>query len=340
MKLKVLLIFFLTPAIVLAEIPDEVFTINTILSVIRNDLQQKILQLGKSYNAILQTDRVVYTSENDETCPNNIKVKAKQQLAALTRKVTKDYNKEKGYYTLSDSLNIIGCTQEAVFQENLLIQSTVPKDEQDFTEIREGLRELHFDPDTLFLSYNLADGRGNSLFRIIQKRSTDRNTSFVTVRVADSDVFNFKYLYKPNTTTLIFQTMSYNIQGYFFGNGIGHSRTQDLLQVKARFHKSGGQEYLDNDNNWISLNDFQRKFNNRFIKRSADIAARIVSFGIEFLPNTKVFSAGLKNSRFLDELRDAQAQITNNPTRVQKQITDYIRLIEQNVIQIIDNRKE
>lgn len=195
----------------------------------------------------------------------------------------------------------------------------------------ESFREIRIKYENDDLSYEFFGPDNISLFRTIRKNEGDKRVSHFFLN--DQVIYKVIERKREKYEEVLFKKYPFTVNLNYNGGRINFNSSQAFNSAyRLKIYPGRRIEYYDDESKLISFNKFQQNIGFRGVSYFVDLALRD-------LPKTKFISSGNRNTKMLEELRNAQTFLIsgNNIDYVKNLINTYIKAADEG--NIIDNRR-
>ncbi len=328
--LSILFILSLLPAYG-KGLPSKAFKIDDIIKEFRGQLELKVSELQKNYITHKKGRFASFKSHEDSTC-SWVKAAAGETLSKIQMSIDSEENR------LTESVFYTGCHNQLNLKELVVTTGTDLKPISE-RELFEGQRSFDLKKNEESRYYSLRAWDDQELFRLTLRRvGTGKVAEFF---IREQRFMNMSLSVEEKTTKVTYTFYPYSIKYERKHSSWNINRGRSTYSLSAV--KSPTREYyLDSIFQEISGSTFQTYFSFSVLQNSIARVSSFIKWHLFIFPSTEFASGGVQSPRFLDELRLTFNRLLSNTdlNLVRNLIQSYIRLIEEGVIKIIDNRSD
>ena len=305
------------------ELPSEFITAHSYTDLFRAALVTKLAQMDQNFIRSVVGDELYYQSTKEVLCPGGKSARPGQKLLRL------QYHAEVNDKLVSERRSYYGCDGNVAFTETYQITGTGIKPHAK-ADVFSGKMDFRNIDQADSLNYELRDGEGRAVFGVNYRK--DQKMASTVFSVATSRFLRSQITQVDGKR--IVRYFSYPLEFFF-------SQNDYTLEAKgSAMFKNYVGAVLTSDNTWyhgpskerVSMAQFQGLFHFHW-------SAPMMEALLAYFPETKFVTSGMRNSKMLEELRNAQTFLISGTqlNLVRNLVEEYIKAVQEGAI--VDNRK-
>lgn len=317
--------------------PKDVYQVSQIMDLLRKPIITKLIQMRQSYVEEPTEDYTRFFSPKSTKCRDGRVIPARRNILQMNfqKKIkdTKEIVDGMPVQISEEVINYYGCSQAINFREvlrkkgtNLVVHS--------WSSAMKGELDLPIKINETESDYRMYNNTNVEIFRLLQRKEKDRLTIDIFLLGQKSTQIDILYTAEKSDMMIYFHPLRINYSNNGFT--INYRYLNEVLNMHVIALKKYEQMmYFDGNNLRIPFATYVDYFSTVFINNTGKITSILLKSVMFDLPSTTFVNAGNANSKFLEELRNAQSWLLQrtNLDQLRVIIEGYIKAVESNQLQ-------